>query len=337
MADAGYGEGRQEDFDTSGGTALVEVSGIVVPSSGGPIIVGGATIADAATFGIGLSVNALGIAYNGSTVDRLRTADGFVTAAASPQVGLLAALPPDRRFTSVNLGTVVGNTQVWDVLGAANAMLYIGTTQTGTFIVEVSADGTNYISAETRDVASDLWVSGTNLTPTAQKVYRVVTTGWRNLRVRTVTTLGGTVAVTATLAPSTAIINAIDTGPAAHSFGYAPVWKRVTASSAQTGAAIWTPASGRRVVLTELLIGIGGTVAGTCTVWFGGSADTTYTGGTDQPVFEHEFAPSSTLKPGVVIGNGAGLIGYGAVDDVLRLTTTNALVITVIARGYETA
>lgn len=112
-------------------------------------------------------------------------------------------------------------------------------------------------------------------------------------------------------------------------------WKRHTASTAQTGTAIWTPGGGKKVVVTLVQIGVGGTTAGTLTLWFGASGDTTYTAGTDQPIFEHEFAPSATLKPGVIIGNGTGIVGMGAADEILRITTTNSLTQTIVVHGYE--
>jgi hypothetical protein len=137
--------------------------------------------------------------FNGTSWDRQRTIDAYKTAAAAPDLGLLATQLTDRRFTSVSLGTVIGNTQAWDPNGAAVAVIYVGTSTTGTYTFEVSADGTNWIAAETWDVVADAEVSGTNLTPTANKVYRIKAAGYRSIRARTVATLGGTVALIANL------------------------------------------------------------------------------------------------------------------------------------------
>jgi hypothetical protein len=110
-------------------------------------------------------------------------------------------------------------------------------------------------------------------------------------------------------------------------------FKCVTATTAQTGAAIWTPAAGKAVVITSLQIQSYGTTSGTAIVWFGATADTTYTRGTDAPVFDGEFAPSATNKPGVYVTYPTHL--RGTADYVLRLTTTNAQSITVTVWGYE--
>lgn len=115
--------------------------------------------------------------------------------------------------------------------------------------------------------------------------------------------------------------------------GAATVFKCATYVAAQTGTALWTPAAGRAVVVTSLQIQSYGTTAGTCIVWFGATADTTYTRGTDAPLFDGEFAPSNTNKPGVYSTYPTPC--RGTVDYVLRVTTTNAQSVTVNVWGYE--
>lgn len=106
-------------------------------------------------------------------------------------------------------------------------------------------------------------------------------------------------------------------------------------TTTQTGVALWTPPTGKRIVVTTMQIQAGGTVAGAVQVWFGQSADTTYTRGTDLAIFDGEFAPSTTLKPGVV--QTAAIHGWkGNVDDILRVTDSAAInPLTVNVWGYE--
>lgn len=111
------------------------------------------------------------------------------------------------------------------------------------------------------------------------------------------------------------------------------VAKTATYAAAQTGTALWTPASGKAVCVTYIQIQSYGTTAGTCIVWFGGAADTTYTRGTDFAVFDGEFAPSATNKPGFAQNFATHL--RGAADFVLRVTTTNAQSVTINVWGYE--
>jgi hypothetical protein len=106
-------------------------------------------------------------------------------------------------------------------------------------------------------------------------------------------------------------------------------------TTAQTGVALWTPAAGKKVVVTSVQIQVGGTTAGTVQLWFGGSADTTYTRGTDRAIFDGEFAPSATLKPGFAQTKESGWAAAAA-DDILRVTTSAAInPITFTIWGYE--
>lgn len=109
--------------------------------------------------------------------------------------------------------------------------------------------------------------------------------------------------------------------------------KTVQTTTTQTGSDVWTPASGKRIVVTSVQIQAGGTTAGTVQLWFGANADTTYSRGTDLAIFDGEFAPSSTLKPGVVMN---GLWIASAVDHEVHLTTSAAInPLTVVLWGYE--
>ena len=114
---------------------------------------------------------------------------------------------------------------------------------------------------------------------------------------------------------------------------HATVFKAGQYTSAQTGTALWTPAAGKAVVVTSLQIQSYGTTAGTAIIWFGGSADTTYTRSTDAAIFDGEFAPSATNKPGVIMSFPTPIRGTN--DFVLRVTTTNAQSITITVWGYE--
>jgi hypothetical protein len=115
--------------------------------------------------------------------------------------------------------------------------------------------------------------------------------------------------------------------------GFPSTFKAAQYTSAQTGTAIWTPASTKAVVVTAMQIQSYGTTAGTAILWFGASGDTAYTRGTDGAIFDGEFAPSATNKPGVYVAFPTPM--RGTADYVLRLTTTNAQSITVNVWGYE--
>ncbi len=106
------------------------------------------------------------------------------------------------------------------------------------------------------------------------------------------------------------------------------------ATTTQTGGAMWTPASGKKIALTSLTIGTYGTTAARVIIWFGASGDTTYNSGTDQAVVIASFAPSATVKPGLVFTPAVPVFCNNA-DYILRITTDAGISIDVTFNGYE--
>jgi hypothetical protein len=111
-------------------------------------------------------------------------------------------------------------------------------------------------------------------------------------------------------------------------------WRNFNATTTQTGTSIWTPASGANIGIYYIAISTYGTTAGRIILWFGASADTTYTAGTDQLVFAGSFAPSTTSKPGAIIQPSIPIMAVTA-DHRLKITTDAAISIDITAYGYE--
>lgn len=105
-------------------------------------------------------------------------------------------------------------------------------------------------------------------------------------------------------------------------------------TTAQTGVALWTPASTKKFVITDFTISTGGTTSGIVTLWQGAAADTTYTVGTDPVIFRGEFAPSSSSKPGAIKVYNIPWVSSTA-DHILRVTTSAAMTVYVQVNGYE--
>lgn len=220
-------------------------------------------------------------------------------------------------------------------IGLASLRFRCNTTTTGTFIVEATLDGTNWVThPQIVKLVSgnDLWVIGAE-TPTAGVSYLLNCGSFRGIRVRTASALGAPVSFSYSADSTVVMMKTMDMPPPPHNIGYTITSRTVTAATAQTGTAIWTPAAGRRVVVTALQIQSFGTTAGLCQVWFGGAADTAYTRGTDNALFDGEWAPSATNKPGLYVTYPTPPTGTS--DFVLRLTTTNAQSINVTVWGYE--
>jgi hypothetical protein len=112
------------------------------------------------------------------------------------------------------------------------------------------------------------------------------------------------------------------------------VWKSANYTTTQTGTAIWTPTSTKKVVITYLAVSSYATTAGRVILWFGASGDTTYTAGTDQLVWAGSFAPSANAKPGAIISLPFGISAVTA-DHVLRITSDAAISLDITVYGYE--
>lgn len=235
---------------------------------------------------------------------------------------------------SNTLGTAANSTVEYNVSGLGSCAVYVGTTTTGTIIFEATIDGKNWF---THAGAIDPNIGGTDLlvqssfTPTAGTYYKIPITGFRSIRVRTVTTLG--TAVTLFFVGDEHDIFH-DVTPAPHNIGYTQIHRDGEYTTAQTGTALWTPSTGKRFVVTDITISTGGTTSGIVTIWQGAAADTAYTAGTDPVIFRGEFAPTTTAKPGVVKHFPLPFIST-TVDHIVRVTTSAAMTVYVQINGYE--
>lgn len=237
---------------------------------------------------------------------------------------------------SGTLATALNSTIVMNPIGLSTLRFRCNTTTTGTFIVEATVDGVNWIThpGVIKVVSgNDLVVLGAE-TPTSGVQYLVATGAYRGIRVRTASTLGAPVVLNYSADAAVTMLKTLEMAAPPHNIGYTITNRTAQYTTAQTGAALWTPAAGRSVTITAMQIQVGGVASGLAQVWFGGAADTTYTRGTDQPLFDGEFAASVTNKPGVYVTFPTPI--RGTTDFVLRVTTTGPLnPITVNVWGYE--
>jgi len=97
-------------------------------------------------------------------------------------------------------------------------------------------------------------------------------------------------------------------------------------TSTQTSTVLVAGGASEKLVVTKVQIQVGGTTAGTLQLYFGTSA---YSRGTSRAIFDGEFAPSSTSKPGVIM-DGPFIAGTNG-DDLMVTDSAaiNPLTITV--------
>lgn len=304
------------------------------------VAIGSATTSDNLALGVGLNVNAVGLVYDNSNTDMMRSI-AALDAAPNVDTGVLAVgIGPgwDRKQNPAGVAATSTANAITVVVDGADVIAFhvttIGTTP-GSMIIETSGDDSAWATAgAVLKLGAETWVQGA-FVPAVNDVYLVRTTGIRQVRYRVnAVYASGTATVEWTGSVGAAMVKAIDVGAAPHSFGFPLTSKTLQFTTTQTGTALWTPASGKRIVITSYQIQTGGTQAGAVQLWFGAGGDTTYTRGTDLAIFDGEFAPSATSKPGVV---QTGTWIADAVDRVLRVTDSAAInPLTVTVWGYET-
>jgi hypothetical protein len=111
-------------------------------------------------------------------------------------------------------------------------------------------------------------------------------------------------------------------------------WKSFNATTTQSGTDVWSPASGKRIAITSIMIGTYGTTAARLILWFGDNADTTYSAGTDQLVFAGSFVPSATATPGAVLTFPHPIFCTTA-DRELHVTTDAGMSFDLAVYGFE--
>lgn len=273
------------------------------------------------------TIESAGMIYNGATWDRIKAMEGLsgttdnTTVTGVQAVGIGPGF--NIRHNPANLGTAANSTSQFNTDGSSGVLLTVGTTTTGTFTVEATGDGTNWGSPEVFDATNDLWVSAQNITPTLGNNYQILSSNYRAVRLRTVTTLGATMAHTFTGSLAIPLLSGIDTGPAPHNFGYTLWHKDISTGATLTSITVFTPATGKRFAVTDLTVMAGGTTAGVVTI-YDATAGTAFSQNTTPAIFRGEFAPSTTSRPGF---SKTFTVPYysAAVNNSVLITTSAAI------------
>lgn len=282
------------------------------------------------------TIETMGMVYNGTTWDRIRGIDSLSGTTDNITIpGVLAVgIGPgfSHRSNPANLATAVSSTSTFNTDGSNSVTMQIGTTTTGTYIIEATADGTNWGTPEVFDATNDVWVTAQNLTPTLGVTYQIVSQGFRIVRIRTVTTLGATVAHVFNGTLSNSFLGGIDTGPAPHNFGYTLFHIDTTTTTTQTTVTLITPPTGKRFAVTDITVAAGGTTAGIVTIY--DAANVAFTQGTTPGILRVELAPSTTSRPGVTKNFNVPYVSTVANNRVMITTSAAINPLYVQLNGY---
>ena len=285
-----------------------------------------AAISDASPNFTASTIESAGMIYNGTTWDRIRAMDALSgTGDNTTVLGVQAiGVGPgfNVRHNPANLGTATNSTSQFNMDGASSMLVTIGTTTTGTYVIEATGDGTNWGSPEVFDATNDIWVTSSAMTPTLGMNIQVVAGNYRAVRLRTTATLGATMAHTFTSSMTNQFLGGIDTGAAPHNFGYPLFHVDITTGTTVTTATLITPPTGRRFAVTDITVAAGGTTAGIVTIY--DAANVAFSQGTTNAILRVEVAPSTTSRPGVVKNFNVPYVS-SAVNNRVMLTTSAAI------------
>jgi hypothetical protein len=103
-------------------------------------------------------------------------------------------------------------------------------------------------------------------------------------------------------------------------------------STTQTSADIIAGTGGQRIYVTHLNVMVGGTTAGRVSIYYGTGA---FSEGTSVTLFDQEFAPSATVKPGAVLPFAIPFGGASATGDNLRITTSAGVTVRLSGQAYK--
>jgi hypothetical protein len=234
---------------------------------------------------------------------------------------------------SNTLGTAVNSVVEYNISSLGSCNIFVATTTTGTFIFEVTVDGKTWFThpniVDPNIGGTDFLISSA-ITPTSGAYYKIPVTGFRGLRARTATTLGAAVTL---FFVGDAHDMFHDMTPPPHNIGYTQVHRDGEYTTTQTTTALWIPTTGRRFLITDMTISVGGSTGGIVTV-FDSAASTAFSAGTTPAIFRGDFKPTTQSSPGII---KTFPVPYTSttVNNRVHVTTSGAMTVYIQINGYE--
>lgn len=313
------------------------------PISGSVTLNGAALLADGSTNPTTLTVGADNAFYNGTTWDRARSTDALLGAATLTTTGIQAAgIGPgfSNRYASASLGTTVGSISLQNTNGAMNmSLMFAVNSLTGSFVIEGSVDGTQWTNEiEVFNPTINQWVSGQTLTVGSSSIYLISCANYRVVRLRVTVALSGALTHTYTGSLGHDLLSAISTGYAPHNLGV-PIWSVTREyTAAVAGVTLYTPATGKKFVVTDITISTFAQTAGVISLYDAVAATTTLTFTSNAPsspvVFRGSFLPTATSQPGISKSFRIPYVSASS-SNVLHLLSSAAISFTITVSGYD--
>lgn len=220
-------------------------------------------------------------------------------------------------------GTLNSTLDIDNSKGASFICCNITPPTNGTIEFQLSFDGINFETFTLRSTTSDIFKTSTIITDTL--IGSII--GAKIIRFKTVVAGIAAGSILGTMNMSSATIESIEFGYPPHRFGYAPIHKDADFSTQQTATAIWTPTIGKKVVVTDLDVIVGGATDGTISI-FNGSGDVA-----GERIFKASVEVSTNKN--FIYSKNFKTPFIGTLDGAIKITTSAAMTINVLLHGYE--
>lgn len=186
-----------------------------------------------------------------------------------------------------------------------------------------SFDDVNFSPITARRMSNDAYLQSTTLADN----FIMSISSLKTIRFKVITGGSTTGTVIGRASSAMSVLEGIEHGNAPHSIGEIIDRRDASFSTSQTATPVWTPAAGKKFVITDYLLVISGNVDGRVTVF-----DETDVQGNR---LINGFFDVSINAPLSIVSNLRTPFMASAADDILRLTSTTALDVDISLNGYE--
>jgi hypothetical protein len=223
-----------------------------------------------------------------------------------------------------NLGQNVNDAYTLEKKDEFNSIgIHVEAPTGGTVQFEGTVDGVNWAPINLRSIEQDIY---TQTTDNGFDFTGSIAT-LRAFRVKTIVAGSAPGTVRGLMSRAVSTLEGQEFGWPPHRFGFHTVHKDATYATAQSGTALWTPAAGKRFVITDIIMNVSGTVDGTISI------------------YEETDTPGNRLFKGLVevttnkqfSMNHSYRVPFeaGAADNVLYIDTSGNMDVDIMLHGYE--
>ena len=226
--------------------------------------------------------------------------------------------------SSNNLSKTLNDYLEYEVEGNMTICFKITAPTGGAITFQASFDGTTWESITLRSINNDILKS---IFSGSDNVIGSIA-GARKIRFLTSTGGSANGSVMGVMNMAVAIQEQIEFGNPPHRFGYTPVHKDGSYTTAQTATTIWEPASGKRFVLTDLLMNFSGSTDGEVKIF-------------DETDSSGNYIFKATIDVSVVGGGKPIPINLktpyisSTAGNILKITTGDDIGVSLVVHGYE--